>query len=234
MTVRSAASHANDPRQTITRARAGVRSRARDRGGSCRARLALVCSPEARSAPRPRRSVLESQAVVPMDRLGWFAYPARCIARNSQSPERSPVNIRPVRFPPCAAGASPTTKTRALGSPKPGRAAPSSPRRRRTPSSCGDLFAPRDQAGTKPAVDDRFAELHQCVRQLGDRPHARHPNPCPPWLIPAPNHEPAGDGRSRSPYPSAATLALLLLTSVAVSSGLATNRRLLRAPRSVL
>ena len=37
--------------------------------------------------------------------VGCDANPARCSARNSQSPERSPVNIRPVRFAPCAAGA---------------------------------------------------------------------------------------------------------------------------------
>jgi hypothetical protein len=35
---------------------------------------------------------------------GWLASPARYIARNSQSPLRSPVNTRPVRFAPCAAG----------------------------------------------------------------------------------------------------------------------------------
>src|SRR5262249_37600567 len=38
--------------------------------------------------------------------------------------ERSPVKTRPVRFPPCAAGASPSTSTRARGSPKPGTGRP--------------------------------------------------------------------------------------------------------------
>ena len=52
--------------------------------------------------------------------VGLFASPARCIAANSQSPERSPVNIRPVRLAPCAAGASPITTIAARGSPKPG------------------------------------------------------------------------------------------------------------------
>ena len=37
------------------------------------------------------------------------AMPARWRAAHSQSPERSPVNMRPVRFAPLAAGASPTT-----------------------------------------------------------------------------------------------------------------------------
>ena len=49
-----------------------------------------------------------------------MANPVRCIAANRKSPERSPVNIRPVRLAPCAAGARPTTSTEAAGSPKPG------------------------------------------------------------------------------------------------------------------
>ena len=48
------------------------------------------------------------------------ANPVRCIAANRKSPDRSPVNIRPVRLAPCAAGARPTTSTDASGSPKPG------------------------------------------------------------------------------------------------------------------
>ena len=47
--------------------------------------------------------------------VGWLAKPARCSAPNSQSPERSPVNTRPVRLPPCAAGARPTTTSPRLG-----------------------------------------------------------------------------------------------------------------------
>jgi hypothetical protein len=52
--------------------------------------------------------------------VGWFAKPVRCSDAYSQSPELSPVKIRPVRFPPLAAGASPTTMMRAAGSPNPG------------------------------------------------------------------------------------------------------------------
>ena len=52
--------------------------------------------------------------------VGWFANPVRYREAKSQSPERSPVKIRPVRLPPWAAGASPITTTRARGSPKPG------------------------------------------------------------------------------------------------------------------
>ena len=65
--------------------------------------------------------VRQLQAVVDRHRrrAGWRG-PALCIARNSQSPLRSPVNTRPVRFAPCAAGARPSTTIRACGSPKPG------------------------------------------------------------------------------------------------------------------
>ena len=51
---------------------------------------------------------------------GWFASPARYSAAYRKSPDRSPVKTRPVRFPPCAAGASPTMASRARGSPHPG------------------------------------------------------------------------------------------------------------------
>jgi len=50
----------------------------------------------------------------------WFASPARCSAAYRKSPDRSPVKTRPVRLPPCAAGARPTTASRARGSPHPG------------------------------------------------------------------------------------------------------------------
>src|SRR5713101_1173322 len=52
--------------------------------------------------------------------VGRFAKPALCSAAYRKSPERSPVNIRPVRFAPCAAGASPRMSNCACESPKPG------------------------------------------------------------------------------------------------------------------
>ena len=52
--------------------------------------------------------------------VGCDAKPVRYSDANRKSPDRSPVKIRPVRLPPCAAGASPTTRTRAAGSPNPG------------------------------------------------------------------------------------------------------------------
>ena len=63
-----------------------------------------------RRAAHRRRHVGPGQAqpVAPGARSsGWLASPARCSARKSQSPDRSPVNIRPVRLAPWAAGARP-------------------------------------------------------------------------------------------------------------------------------
>ena len=56
--------------------------------------------------------------------VGWLASPARQSAAKIQSPLRSPVNTRPVRLPPCAAGASPTTAMRASAGPRPGTGRP--------------------------------------------------------------------------------------------------------------
>jgi hypothetical protein len=55
--------------------------------------------------------------------VGMLAKPARCSAAIRKSPEPpapSPVNTRPVRLAPCAAGASPTISRRASASPNPG------------------------------------------------------------------------------------------------------------------
>ena len=56
--------------------------------------------------------------------VGWEAKPVSQSARKRKSPERSPVNIRPVRLPPWAAGARPTTRTSACGSPSGGTGRP--------------------------------------------------------------------------------------------------------------
>ena len=55
---------------------------------------------------------------------GWLAKPVRWRAAKRKSPDRSPVNTRPVRLAPWAAGARPTSTTRASGSPKPGTGRP--------------------------------------------------------------------------------------------------------------
>ena len=61
--------------------------------------------------PRPA----QAQAVVAARTRPWLAKPVRHSAANRKSPERSPVNMRPVRLAPCAAGASPSTSSRAAG-----------------------------------------------------------------------------------------------------------------------
>ena len=80
-----------------------------------------ACWPAARSA-RPTRSARPSApARRPAPRrVGWFANPARGAPRTGSRRTRSPVKTRPVRLPPCAAGARPTMSSRAAGSPKPG------------------------------------------------------------------------------------------------------------------
>ncbi len=55
---------------------------------------------------------------------GWFANPARYNAGYKNPPDASPVKFLPVRLEPCAPGASPTTTTRASGSPNPGTGLP--------------------------------------------------------------------------------------------------------------
>ena len=60
----------------------------------------------------------------PTTDVGWLAKPVRNSDAKRKSPERSPVNTRPVRLAPCAAGARPATSTRARGSPKPGTGRP--------------------------------------------------------------------------------------------------------------
>jgi hypothetical protein len=56
--------------------------------------------------------------------VGELAKPARCMDANSTSPDRSPVNTRPVRLAPWAAGASPTIISRGRSAPHPGTGLP--------------------------------------------------------------------------------------------------------------
>ena len=97
-----------------------------------------------------------AQAVAARARdVGWLAKPARCSAANRKSPERSPVNTRPVRLAPCAAGARPRIRTRAAGSPKPGIGRPqySSPANAAR-FSRATLLAPLHQPRARAAADD--------------------------------------------------------------------------------
>ena len=91
-----------------------------------------------------------------------LANPAACIARIRKSPEPpapSPVKTRPVRFAPCAAGASPITTSRASGSPKPGtgRAQYTSAAMRGL-LDLADAGAVGAQARTALALDDGLAD----------------------------------------------------------------------------
>ena len=87
--------------------------------------------------------------------VGWLASPARCIARNSQSPLRSPVNTRPVRLAPWAAGASPSTtiRRRRVAEAR-HRAAPVVSSRNAARLSRATCLAPLDEARAGAAADD--------------------------------------------------------------------------------
>ena len=79
-----------------------------------------------RSAAHGRRDVrVVAVAARPSDgeRLGCWrirSCASRAIRKSPEPPATSPVKTRPVRFAPCAAGASASTSTRAVGSPNPG------------------------------------------------------------------------------------------------------------------
>ena len=128
----SAARRGAQPQRGVPReARRGRRSR-RTRGAASSSRTAhgrqvsrsagvgLLAGGAQRTAAviQASRSARPSSRVRPRS-AGWRS-PARCSAANRKSPERSPVNTRPVRLAPCAAGARPRISTRAAGSPKPG------------------------------------------------------------------------------------------------------------------
>src|SRR5947208_6006105 len=84
-------------------------------GGAQRSAAVMYASRRRRPSPRCRE-------------VGRLAKPAWWSASKSQSPLRSPVNIRPVRLPPCAAGASRRGAGVRAGRQTPAAAAPSSPR----------------------------------------------------------------------------------------------------------
>src|SRR5699024_4610970 len=96
-------------------------------------------------------STIPSPAATACARL---ASPARCRAAYSHSPDRSPVNIRPVRLAPWAAGANPTTRNPALGSPKD-----------------GDVLAPVDQSRAGPADAGAGGELGEVAGVRGEGLH---------------------------------------------------------------
>ena len=103
----------------------GGRARGAARARRCRARPGSACCPAARTGRR-RRSGCRSARGRRRGRrwsAGWRGRPGTCAA-NSTSPDRSPVKMRPVRLPPCAAGARPRMPIRASAGPKPGTGRP--------------------------------------------------------------------------------------------------------------
>ena len=176
--VAQSASYPNAPSATITRTCASSCS-SRTRYGQARVALCR------RRLVRRRRAAHRGRDVRVGERAArrraardsaWFANPARCIAANSQSPDRSPVNTRPVRLPPCAAGASPTTQ-------QPGRAGRRSPGTGRPQYSSSRNAArfsrPRPAPATRRAADrpgtrrSRASELRDQIGS-GRRRHAEH------------------------------------------------------------
>ena len=137
---------------------AGMRRAPPGSGGSAAARSARRRRSTRRAAAGRRRARRE---------IGWLAKPARCIAAIRKSPDRSPVNTRPVRLPPCAAGARPRTYTRAAGSPKPGvGAAPVGLRREGGAALARDALAPGDQARAAAALDDAGLQVGKGARRF--------------------------------------------------------------------
>ena len=86
---------------------------------------------------------------------GRFANPVRYNDANKKSPERSPVNTRPVRLPPWAAGASPTSRRRApCVAEARHRLSPVLLVPERGALLVRNVLAPRDETGARPARDD--------------------------------------------------------------------------------
>ena len=132
------------------------RSRGRGKGGSASnsAGVGLLSGGAQRTAARdhaPRSARPSSRET----ERAWFAKPARWSAAKRKSPEESPVKTRPVRLPPCAAGARPTTRSRAAGIAEAGhRARPVALSAEAARRVGRRRFAPRDEARTGAAGGD--------------------------------------------------------------------------------
>ncbi len=163
--TRANASYANPPSTTTTRTRSSNAS-SRWRYGRHRSRssgVGLLSGGAHRTAAATYASCSSSPSSDDTD-VAWFAKPSRCNEPKSQSPERSPVKTRPVRFPPCAAGASPAISTRACGSPKPGTGRPQYVSSRNDSALLGgDPLAPLDEPRARAARDDLVGQRAQLV-----------------------------------------------------------------------
>ena len=135
--------------------------------------------------------------------------PARCMAAKSQSPDRSPVNTRPVRLAPCAAGARPRRtprrrdrRSRARAGPStPGRGTPPasrSPPARATPPAAGSGGSATIRSSSSARLILRPARGGETTRSR--RPPRRPPGPPPRRCRPGPAPRPPS--RSCRPAPS--------------------------------
>ena len=103
--------------------------------------------------------------------VGWLARPARYSAAKIQSPLRSPVNTRPVRLPPCAAGRQPDDGDPRVGRAQAGhRPAPVVPVAERRALDPRDLLPPGDQpragaAARHPRRRGRRGRAHAAPRR---------------------------------------------------------------------
>ena len=141
------------PRQTTTSTSASSSNSRRGTVHRHHARPASACSPVGRIDRCRHPGVGQRQSIVGATPTRPDSPGRPCIDRNSQSPLRSPVNTRPVRFAPWAAGARPSTTIRAAGSPNPGIG---------RPQYSSSRYAARFSTAT-------------CSRHSTNRGHARHP-----------------------------------------------------------
>ena len=175
--------------------RRAAAARARGTACTCRAPRASACSRAARSAPprRRRRRAARGRRRRATD-SAWFAKPVRCSDANRKSPDRSPVNTRPVRLPPCAAGARPDEQepgARVAEARAP--AGPSTPRRGTRPASRA-----RPPRATRPAAGTRGTSTISAVeRSEGSIGAARSAMPTGAAPLPSGGAGPAPRQRDR-------------------------------------
>ncbi len=172
---------AHRPTRTSRARRSRVRRRAprspvRGTAGTCPVPPSSACSRAARSGSRPRRTRGRdaNRRPAPPTSAGSRT-PQRWSDANRKSPDRSPVKIRPVRLPPCAAGRETEDQHAGVGIAEPGHG--SSPvllvgePRDLDPR---DLLAPPDEPGTRAARDDLGLDHGRArarvIRGAGTRP----------------------------------------------------------------
>src|SRR6266702_3181567 len=118
-------SKAMRPRQTTTRRWLSSFSSSSSHGAQLRSSSGVGLLPG--GAQRTTELIHMPVSVIPSSRemaRGCDAKPASCNTGYKKSPDPSPVKGLPVRLEPCAPGASPSTSTRAEGSPKDGTGFP--------------------------------------------------------------------------------------------------------------